>query len=148
MTPATDLVLYQDGDFLAARNPTCAIPGYLVVEPVEPVETIGELPPGASTRLGPVLGTISAAIGEVVGADRVYCLLFAEERRSIHFHLFPRAPWLLAAYRSRPGAPGDGVSAPTLFEWARFAFPEDADLPAGVEPWSRIGGRLRIALQA
>ena len=146
MNPDDWAVFYRDADFVATRNLSCAIPGYLILEPVDAVETIAELPAKPAAHLGPLLGKISAAITEAVGADRVYCLLFAEEKRAIHFHLFPRCTWLLDAYRSHLGSPDAAVSAPQLFEWARFAFAHDADLPEGVARWSDAEPLLRRAL--
>jgi len=146
MNPTAPSVLYRDHDFVAVRNASCAIPGYLIVEPVDTVETIGELPPERAARLGPLLGQLSAAISKAVDADRVYCLLFAEEKRAIHFHLFPRTAWLLDAYRAHLGSADAAVSAPQLFEWARFAYAADADLPAGIAGWDAAEPGLREAL--
>lgn len=135
--------IYRDDDFIATRAQGNAIPGYLILEPVHAVETIAELAPNVAARLGPLIGQVSAAITAAVGADRVYCLLFAEEKRAIHFHLFPRATWLLEAYRAHLGSADASVSAPQLFEWARFSIADESDLPSGIETWRDIESRLR-----
>ena len=47
--------------------------------------------------------------------------LFAEETRSVHFHLFPRTRWLLSQYAASHSVDRD-VSGPQLFDWARRTF--------------------------
>jgi diadenosine tetraphosphate (Ap4A) HIT family hydrolase len=107
---------------------TCPIAGYLIVSPQVSVSSLSQLPPGAQASLGPTLAAATRAIEVVVRPELVYCLLFAEETRSVHFHLFPRTNWILSRYaRSHPG--GRQVSGPRLLDWARQTFrsPVSAD---------------------
>lgn len=100
---------------------SCPIAGYLIVSPQPPASSLSELSPDVLASLGPTLATATRVIEEIVRPERVYCLLFAEETRSVHFHLFPRADWLLSRYaRAHPGDPG--VSGPRLLDWARQTF--------------------------
>jgi hypothetical protein len=61
------------------------------------------------------------AIELVIRPDRVYCALFSEETRSVHFHLFPRTEWLLFQYLDAYGADVH-ISGPQLLDWARRTF--------------------------
>jgi hypothetical protein len=61
------------------------------------------------------------AIEVVIRPERVYCALFAEETRSIHFHLFPRTAWLLSQYAAAHPADRE-ISGPRLLDWARRTF--------------------------
>jgi hypothetical protein len=71
--------------------------------------------------LGPTLAAATRAIEIVIRPQRVYCALFAEETRSIHFHLFPRTAWLLSQYAA--AHPADrAISGPRLLDWARRTF--------------------------
>ena len=109
---------------------SCPIAGYLIVSPVTPARSLSELPHEILDSLGPTLAAATRAIETVIQPERVYCVLFAEETRSVHFHLFPRSRWLLSEYRI--ANPKDRkVSGPKLFDWARRTFhspvPENYD---------------------
>src|SRR5690349_715437 len=100
---------------------SCPIPGYLIVSPRVPVSSLAELSPDAQSALGATLVAATRAIEAVVNPRRVYCALFAEETRSVHFHLFPRSDWLLSSYSS--AHPEDAeISGPRLMDWARRTF--------------------------
>ena len=73
---------------------SCFIAGYLIVSPRVQVSSLAELSADAQNALGVTLAAATCALESVVRPERVYCLLFAEETRSVHFHLFPRTDWL------------------------------------------------------
>jgi diadenosine tetraphosphate (Ap4A) HIT family hydrolase len=100
---------------------TCFIPGYLIVTPKLPTASLSELERGALVSLGPTLAAATRAIEVVVRPERVYCALFAEETRSIHFHLFPRTSWLLSQYAAVHPTDRE-ISGPLLLDWARRTF--------------------------
>jgi diadenosine tetraphosphate (Ap4A) HIT family hydrolase len=100
---------------------SCPIPGYLIVSPRVPVSSLAELSPDAQAALGTTLVAATGAIEAVVYPQRVYCALFAEEMRSVHFHLFPRSDWLLSSY-SRVHPQDTEISGPRLMDWARRTF--------------------------
>ena len=85
--PTTRLV-HTSAYFRVEPCVTCFIPGYLIVTPKLPTASLSELERGALASLGPTLAAATRAIEVVVRPERVYCALFAEETRSIHFHLF------------------------------------------------------------
>jgi hypothetical protein len=77
--------------------------------------------PAAVASLGLRLAMVTAAIEAVVQPMRVYCALFSEQARAVHFHLFPRTEWLTAKYfAAHPHE--TGISGPRLMDWARRTF--------------------------
>lgn len=84
-----------------------------------------KMTPEVLTALGPTLALAMCAIEAVVRPERVYCALFAEQTRDIHFHLFPRTAEL--AGRFLAGHPQDAeISGPRLLDWARRTFQQPA----------------------
>jgi diadenosine tetraphosphate (Ap4A) HIT family hydrolase len=118
--PTADLV-YSSAYFCVEPCVTCFVPGYLIVTPKPPAPSLSELERGALASLGPTLAAATRAIEVVVRPERVYCALFAEETRSIHFHLFPRTAWLLSQYAAVHPADRE-ISGPRLLDWARRTF--------------------------
>lgn len=74
--------------------------------------------PSALASLGLILAAVTAAIEAVVQPQRVYCALFSEEKRAIHFHLFPRTEWLTSRYFAAHPYEVE-ISGPRLMDWAR-----------------------------
>jgi diadenosine tetraphosphate (Ap4A) HIT family hydrolase len=99
----------------------CPIAGYLIVRPIAPAFSLSKLSREALDSLGVTLAAASRAIETVIHPERIYCALFAEETRSVHFHLFPRTRWLLSQYAASHSVDRD-VSGPQLFDWARRTF--------------------------
>jgi diadenosine tetraphosphate (Ap4A) HIT family hydrolase len=95
----SDVSFWANGHFRVEPCISCPIVGYLIVSPQAPVSSLSELSSSAQALLGPTLAASTRAIETVVQPERVYCLLFAEETRSVHFHLFPRTKWLLLSIR-------------------------------------------------
>jgi diadenosine tetraphosphate (Ap4A) HIT family hydrolase len=77
--------------------------------------------PAALAALGPTLAMTTAAIEAIVRPQRVYCALFSEETRAVHFHLFPRTEWLTSKYFAAHPHETD-ISGPRLMDWARRTF--------------------------
>jgi diadenosine tetraphosphate (Ap4A) HIT family hydrolase len=107
--------------FIVEACSTCYIPGYLIVTPSDAVESLSQMNPTALAALGSTLAMATAAIEAVVRPQRVYCALFSEETRTVHFHLFPRTEWLTSKYST--AHPHDTeISGPRLMDWARRTF--------------------------
>lgn len=113
--------VYANANFWVEPCATCFIPGYLIVTPQPPAASLSELDRGALAFLGPTLAVATRAIEVVIRPERVYCALFAEATRSIHFHLFPRTGWLLSQYGAAHPADRE-ISGPQLLDWARRTF--------------------------
>jgi diadenosine tetraphosphate (Ap4A) HIT family hydrolase len=99
----------------------CYIPGYLIVAPSQAVESLSQMNSAAIAALGPTLAIVTAAIEAVVQPQRVYCALFSEETRPVHFHLFPRTEWLIRKYFAAHPHETE-ISGPRLMDWARLTF--------------------------
>jgi diadenosine tetraphosphate (Ap4A) HIT family hydrolase len=113
--------LYTNDYFVIEPCRTCFIAGYVIVSPIVPALSLSQLRREAVDSLGATLAAATKAIETVIDPERVYCALFAEETRSVHFHLFPRTRWLVSQYTTAHQGDRD-VSGPQLFDWARSTF--------------------------
>ena len=77
------------------------LPGWLVAVPRRHVEGLGELTPDEAAELGILLRAASVALVDVVGCQRTYVMLFAEQPRfhHLHVHVVPRMAWFTEADR-------------------------------------------------
>lgn len=148
MKETPDLHLFENALLILEHTRECRIPGYLVLRLKGGETSLSELSPEAARALGEALSAIVRAIEETVGADRVYCLSFAELDRRLHFHLFPRTAWLLEAYRQATGTPDAPINGPAVFEWARTTYAGDAPLPEAAGTVPEACRAIRAALAA
>jgi diadenosine tetraphosphate (Ap4A) HIT family hydrolase len=79
-----------------------ALAGWLIVTPLRHVTSLADLTGDEAAALGPLLADASAALTEVVGCDRTYVVLFAEQEGfgHVHFHVVPRMSDLPREHRS------------------------------------------------
>jgi diadenosine tetraphosphate (Ap4A) HIT family hydrolase len=85
--------------------------------------SLSQMDPETLASPGTTLTATTAAIEATVRPQRVYCALFSEEARAIHFHLFPRTEWLTERYfEAHPRE--KQISGPRLMDWARGTFQE------------------------
>lgn len=70
-----------------------SVEGWLVLDSLEHVEALHELPETAHAELGILLGRLSGALREEVGCAKTYVMLFSEADgfAHLHVHLVPRA---------------------------------------------------------
>ena len=132
-----DRLVFRTAHFFAEQSAECVLPGYLVLRMNEPVDGFAALAPAQAADRGRALSLAGRAIEEVVRPERVYVCRFGELLAAVHFHLFPRTAWVLEHYRR--AHPGETVSGPVLFEWARTrygtaALPPDPGLDAAATP--------------
>ena len=152
MTPAGAEPIAKRNTFMNAHfriEPcaSCPIPGYLIVNPRVPVSSLAELSPDAQSALGATLVAATRATEALVHPQRVYCALFAEETRSVHFHLFPRSEWLLLSY-SRAHPEDTEISGPRLMDWARRTFRKPITGMHSDETFEKIRTRLTSSMIA
>ena len=147
MIDSADLKIFEDELFTVEHCPSCAVPGYVIVRLKDASTSLSELASGTAQALGPFLATAVRAIEATVGADRVYCLSFAELDRRLHFHLFPRTAWLLEKYWNATGSRHLPVNGPVLFEWARTSLAPGVGLPAGAGSVPSACAALRAQLR-
>src|SRR5215468_1866820 len=145
--PIAKRSVFTNAHFRIEPCASCPIPGYLIVSPRVPVSSLAELCSDAQAALGATLVTATQAIEAVVHPQRVYCALFAEEMRSVHFHLFPRSDWLLSSY-SRAHPEDIEISGPRLMDWARRTFQKSIIGMDTDETFEKIRTRLRSSVIA
>jgi diadenosine tetraphosphate (Ap4A) HIT family hydrolase len=117
--------LFANQHFTVEPCSSCVVPGYLIVAPKLPVTSLAELNSAALAALGPTLALATHVIEVVIQPERVYCALFAEQTRHVHFHLFPRTAELARQFLA--SHPEDAViSGPRLLDWARRTLPRAA----------------------
>jgi diadenosine tetraphosphate (Ap4A) HIT family hydrolase len=117
-----ETVILETGHFRAEHCRDCGVAGYVIVSPRQQAPSLAAMEPEALAELGAVLARATAAIEAALSPERVYCALFGEEARDVHFHLFPRTAALLDEYCSSTGATAAGCSGPLLLDWARERF--------------------------
>lgn len=91
------------------------------MSPKLPASSLSDLSSDALASLGSTLAMVTKAITEVVGAERVYCGLFCEQFRQVHFHIFPRTAQLLSEYK-RAHPEQSEISGPLILDWAYHTF--------------------------
>lgn len=124
----------------------CAVPGYVVLSPVQPAASLSDLPVEVLAQVGPVLSAVSRAIQSVVAPLRIYCGLFAEQRVEVHFHVFPRTAEVTEEFLRAYPEQRDAIRGPVLLDWARTYYRSSApDVWRKVSP---VVARLRAALAA
>lgn len=109
--------------------------------PKHAVDSLSEMSSSALASLGPALSAVMAAIEAVVRPQRVYCALFSEEVRAIHFHLFPRTKWLTSKYFDAHQHETE-ISGPRLMDWARQTFQKPIGGGDRDETFEKIRARL------
>jgi len=127
-----DFPVFETASWTARQCPDCAVPGYLVLFPMQPVTSFSDIAPDAWQDLGTAMLLACRAVEEVINPERVYVARFSEGGHEIHFHIFPRTHWLKEEYRQATDNPDDPVSGPLLLQWARVAFREDPAQRAGI----------------
>ncbi|MGO9823539.1 MAG: HIT family protein [Solirubrobacteraceae bacterium] len=96
-----------------------SLEGWLVVCPRRHVEAIDELNDDELGSIGGLLGALGSALRAVVGCEKTYVVLFAEQQgfAHLHFHVVPRMPWFTRQDRG-----------PNVFRFLRAS--EDEQVPA------------------
>lgn len=135
--------LYTNTHFNIEPCGTCTVPGYLVVMPWQSVTSLSQLSSEALVSLGPTLALATRAVEAVVRPERVYCALFSEQTKAIHFHIFPRTAWLTAKYAAAHPNHHE-ISGPRLMDWAREVFQPLVADEKREEILEKIRDKLRV----
>lgn len=139
-------VNFEDETFTLEQSAECPIPGYLVLRLKGEATSLAQLPEVTVMALGKMLARAVSAIEQAVQAERVYILSFCEIDQRLHFHLFPRTPWLLKEYFKANFNANEPVDGPMLFAWARGAFGPGSHAPKGTPDTSAAGAAIRAIL--
>lgn len=128
---------------------SCAVPGYLIVAPMEDAESVFELSEPAQSELGSALARATQLVTEAVQPLRVYCAQFGEEDARLHFHVFPRSAEITARFIAEFPDQELLIHGPVLLDWARSRFAaEKAEVWAAVELVVERMRRLDAAMHA
>lgn len=106
-------------DFVVEHCYSCAVPGYLIVSPLAPVESLDALPRQPLESLGPLLANVTSLVNETVNPLRTYCAQFGEEQSQLHFHIFPRGAALTEEYLEAFPDHASQIRGPIVLDWAR-----------------------------
>lgn len=120
-----DAWLFEDDEFLIEHSVYYRVAGLVFVSPKADARRVAELPRQTLLRLGPVLGAVERAVGEVMAAENVYVARFGESGGPLHFHVFPRTQAITDAWREATGRRGS-VDAPSLISWANATYTGNA----------------------
>ena len=84
--------VYDDGLWRVAHSFNSTLPGWMVVIARRHISSLAETTPEEAAALGPLLRDLSAALGQVVGAQKCYVLFLAEAEGfgHVHIHVVPR----------------------------------------------------------
>ena len=117
-----DFMILKAKGWAIEHSPACLVPGYLIVSPLSPVRTLGDLPGTAQRELAPVLHAASEAIQLTIAPVRVHCARFGEDPARLRFHLFPRSRALTQAFLGAFPGRRDLLLRPALLHWARCQY--------------------------
>ncbi len=143
---ALKFMVFENETFTLEQSAECPIPGYLILRVKGEATSLAQLPAETARALGETLARAVSAIERAVGAERVYVLSFCEIDRRLHFHLFPRTPWLLKEYFKANFNANEPIDGPMLFAWARGAFGPGSHMPKGTPDMGTVGSDLREIL--
>jgi diadenosine tetraphosphate (Ap4A) HIT family hydrolase len=115
-----------------------SLEGWLVLCSIRHVTALDELDRAAIESLGPTVAAATAALRAVVGCERTYVTLFAEQDRfrHLHIHIVPRMSWF-----------SEADSGPQVF---RFLNPPEAELVSSArrdQLAEQLGAHLELAPQ-
>ena len=128
-----DFLITRSEHFIVEHCYSCAVPGYLIVSPLEEVESVSGLSGPAQAALGSTLARATDLISEAVQPIRIYCAQFGEEDARLHFHVFPRTADITTRFVAEFPEQERLIHGPVLLDWARSTFAAGRD-----EVWSAV----------
>jgi hypothetical protein len=126
-------ILRQDG-FLIEHEPSCLVPGYLVITP--PADL-------ARPRLERILAHAREAIRLTIAPEVLHCETMGEGPGPARIHLFPRTRPITRRFQGLFPDRDDLLQRPFLLHWARAHY--RAPLPA---VWRAVGPLLPVLREA
>jgi histidine triad (HIT) family protein len=100
---AQDGVIFSDeiiyvGHIHALDRPQ-AYRGYLMVEPIRHVASLGDLTDEESSSIGRMVNRLARILKDVEDAEHVYSFIFGDAVAHLHVHVAPRYPGTPPEYR-------------------------------------------------
>lgn len=120
--------------FLHHRSLLVAGQGFIALR--RHCETLAGLSSAEAAELGIVMQRVSAALTEVVGAEKVHFGLYAEDVKHLHVHVIPRTSTL----------PAGNIPLTLLSVWYRFLATIGLRQTVSPESVSRVASQLKAAL--
>ena len=90
----TASLVYRNHQVLLWQNMEVNLPGYFIIAPIRHITLYHELTEIEAQQLCQVTKQVTAILHEKYGAEKIYQCCFGELVPHLHFHLFPRYPWM------------------------------------------------------
>ncbi|MDR1243744.1 MAG: hypothetical protein LBC22_03720 [Endomicrobium sp.] len=91
-------IFYRDQDFLICHTLDVNILGYMIVSPVRHIQSYDELSSKEAEKLGLHIHILTRFLKtKIHDIEKTYICSFNEETHHLHFHVFPRYPWMLSS---------------------------------------------------
>jgi diadenosine tetraphosphate (Ap4A) HIT family hydrolase len=117
-----NLVVFESEHFIVKQCSDVLIPGYLIITPKIEVFFISDLSQDVLELLTHLISKVEKVVQEVLEVDMIYIAKFAEWKKGLHFHIFPRTENILFAYIKDNPTARDRISGPLIFDWSRKHF--------------------------
>lgn len=118
--------------WLVLLRPAQVTLGSLVLVCRDPVQRFGAISPAAAAELREVVAAVEAALGDLLGFDKINYLMLMMVDPDVHFHVFPR----YASPRTYAGA-----------EFTDAFWPGPPDVTKGQPLPEAVAGRLAAELR-
>ena len=88
--------IYKDNSVILHHCIDINIPGYLILSPVQHIETYSDLNESDLLQMAMIMKFAVKVLEKMDGVEKVYIANFGEETTHFHMHIFPRYHWMLA----------------------------------------------------
>ena len=122
-----NLLVFESEHFIVKQCSDVSIPGYLIISPKTEVLYFSDLSEDVVHLLASLISKVEKVLREVLGVEMIYIAKFAEFKKGLHFHIFPRGESLLKVYIQKNPSTGDRISGPLIFDWSRNYFKTSAE---------------------
>lgn len=137
--------VYANHYFVIDQCRDCAVPGYLIVSPLQAATSLAYLGDEVLGQLGPTLRLAVKAIDQVIRPLKIYCAQFGEANNQLHFHVFPRTKEITEAFLMEKPEQSHLIHGPVLFDWAREHYKSPTESSAVSEAVAQLRRTIRHA---
>ena len=104
--PPDGFIIYETEHWRVNQRCDATLPGYLMVAAKDPeAVALHSLSHGALTEMGVVLGAVVSALETCFHPQHVFvCRFGLDAGHTVHFHVIPIYPWVVAAYERKSGS--------------------------------------------
>jgi diadenosine tetraphosphate (Ap4A) HIT family hydrolase len=122
-----NFVVFESEHFIVKQCSDVSIPGYLIIEPKIEVLYFSDLSGDVLQLLTILIAKVEKALLDVLDVETIYITKFAELKRGLHIHIFPRSEKLLQTYIQKNPSVRDRISGPLIFDWSRNYYKSRAE---------------------